>query len=85
MGKISEAQAILRAIGMPERQQTPICALSLLALAHIRPDDDWCQASNEWIRIHDIIQFVNLNYDIMQRIVGKRSESRLCIIFAMPL
>lgn len=36
MGKISEAQAILRAIGMPERQQTPICALSLLALAHIR-------------------------------------------------
>lgn len=55
MGKISEAQAILRAIGMPERQQTPICALSLLALAHIRPADDWCQASNEWIRIHDII------------------------------
>lgn len=33
MGKISEAQAILSAIGMPERQQTPICALSLLALA----------------------------------------------------
>lgn len=64
MGKISEAQAILRAIGMPERQQTPICALSLLALAHIRPDDDWCQASNEWIRIHDIIQFVNLNYEV---------------------
>lgn len=64
MGKISEAQAILRAIGMPERQQTPICALSLLALAHIRPADDWCQASNEWIRIHDIIQFVNLNYEV---------------------
>ena len=64
MGKISEAQAILRAIGMPERQQTPICALSLLALAHIRPDDDWCQASNEWIRIHDIIQFVNLDYEV---------------------
>ena len=62
--KFSEAQAILRAIGMPERQQTPICALSLLALAHIRPDDDWCQASNEWIRIHDIIQFVNLNYEV---------------------
>ena len=43
MGKISEAQAILRAIGMPERQQTPICALSLLALAHIRPDDGECK------------------------------------------
>lgn len=25
MGKISEAQAILRAIGMPERQQTHLC------------------------------------------------------------
>lgn len=64
MGKISEAQTFLKAIGMPERQQAPICALSLLALAHIRPDDKWYQANNEWIRIHDIIQFVNANYDV---------------------
>lgn len=64
MGKISEAQAFLKAIGMPERQQAPICALSLLALAHIRPDDDWRQACNEWVRIHDIIQFVNMYYEV---------------------
>lgn len=62
MNKIDAAKEFLKAIGMPERQQSTICALTLLALAHLSPDNAWQQASNEWMRIHDIIQFANVQY-----------------------
>lgn len=62
MDKITKATHILKAIGLPERQQTELCALSLLALAGIRKSSAWSAATNEWIRIHDIIAFVNNNY-----------------------
>lgn len=47
---------------MPKAQQADICALSILAMAGIKPDDDWKDATNEWIRIHDIIAFSNQYY-----------------------
>ena len=62
MSKIDEARKFLEDIGMPKAQQSDICALSLLAMAGIKPSDEWKSASNEWIRIHDIIAFVNQNY-----------------------
>lgn len=62
MDKITKATHILKAIGLPERLQTELCALSLLALAGIRKSSAWSAATNEWIRIHDIIAFVNNNY-----------------------
>lgn len=31
-------------------------------MAGIRQDTNWSNAGNEWIRIHDIIQFANANY-----------------------
>ena len=49
-------------IGMPKAQQADICVLSILAMAEIKPDDDWESATNNWIRIHDIIAFANQNY-----------------------
>ena len=52
----------LETIGMPKAQQSDLCALSLLAMAGLKPKDEWKNASNEWIRIHDIIAFVNENY-----------------------
>ncbi len=33
-------------------------------MAKIKPDMPWDKATNEWIRIHDIIQFVNSNYEV---------------------
>jgi hypothetical protein len=36
----------------------------ILAMAGIKPDMLWSEATNEWIRIHDIIQFVNTFYDM---------------------
>lgn len=62
MDKITKAKHILNAIGLPGRQQTDLCALSLLALAGIKKSSAWSAATNEWIRIHDIIAFVNKCY-----------------------
>ena len=57
MGKLEEAKIILQDIGMPTQQQTDICAYTLLTLAWILPDSDWQDATNNWIRIHDIRRF----------------------------
>ena len=62
MPKIEEAREFLAIIGMPKAQQADICALSILAMAGIKPDNEWAAASNEWIRIHDIIAFANKYY-----------------------
>ena len=62
MGKIDEARLFLSFLGMPKAQQADICCLSLLAMAGITEDMSWSEATNEWIRIHDIIAFSNSNY-----------------------
>ena len=62
MGKIEEAREILKYIGMPKAQQADICCYVLLAMAGIKPDMKWNRATNDWIRIHDIIQFSNTYY-----------------------
>ena len=48
MDNLDSAKEILKAIEMPERQQNDISAYTLLALAHIRQNNDWSQSSNEW-------------------------------------
>lgn len=62
MDKISETREFLKNIGMPKQQQADICCYVILAMAGIKPDKSWCEATNEWIRIHDIIQFANTYY-----------------------
>ncbi len=62
MGKIEEAKKFLSCIGMPNSQQADICCYTLLAMANIQPDMQWNEATNNWIRIHDIIQFSNQFY-----------------------
>lgn len=63
MDKIEEAREILKFVGMPKAQQADICCYVLLAMAGIKPDMSWRNATKDWIRIHDIIQFANLNYE----------------------
>ena len=62
MGKIDEAREILKMIGMPKAQRADICCYVLLAMAGIKQDTSWSDAGNEWIRIHDMIQFANTYY-----------------------
>lgn len=62
MDKVQEARRFLQMVGMPKAQQADICCYVLLAMAGIKPNMSWSDAENEWIRIHDIIQFANTNY-----------------------
>lgn len=62
--KIEEAREFLKIVGMPKAQQADICCYVVLAMAGIKPDMSWSEATNEWIRIHDIIQFVNAFYSM---------------------
>lgn len=64
MGKLEDAKEILKVLGMPDRQQADICCYSLLSMLGVAPDTPWGSATNEWIRIHDIIQFTKDNYGI---------------------
>ncbi|MEG1716907.1 MAG: BsuBI/PstI family type II restriction endonuclease [Lachnospiraceae bacterium] len=64
MDKVEEARQLLQKIGMPEKQQADLCCYVLLAMSNIKENDDWKVATNEWIRIHDIIQFVGANYGV---------------------
>lgn len=62
MDKIDEARELLKMFGMPKAQQADICCYVLLAMAGIKQDTAWADAENEWIRIHDMIQFANTYY-----------------------
>lgn len=62
MDKIEETREFLQKVGMPKAQQADICCYVILAMAGIKPNMSWSEATNEWIRIHDIIQFINIYY-----------------------
>lgn len=62
MSKIDEAKEILNALQVPAKQQNAMCCCVLLAMAGLVEETLWQDATNEWIRIHDIIAFANNNY-----------------------
>ena len=64
MSRIDDARSILIALGMPERQQADLCCYSLLAMLNVGPETVWSDATNEWIRIHDILQFTKKYYEV---------------------
>lgn len=63
MKKLDEAKEILNALGVPSKQQNGMCCCVLLAMANLTEDDSWQEASNDWIRIHDVITFANNHYN----------------------
>ena len=64
MSKLEEARKILSDLGMPPSQQADICCWSLLAMCGMTEGMNWNLSSNEWIRIHDIIEFIKNNYGV---------------------
>lgn len=64
MDKFELAKKLLEKIGMPTKQQTPICCRSLLAMANLSDNTPCRLATNQWVRIHDIIEFLKNNYNI---------------------
>lgn len=65
MNKIEEAKEILRELQVPVKQQTDVCCYALLAMANIKSGDEWSNATNNWIRIHDILIYTKENYGVV--------------------
>lgn len=64
MSKLEQAKDILEKIGMPKAQQADLCAYTLLSLLNIKEKSKWNTATNEYIRIHDIMEFIKQNYGV---------------------
>lgn len=64
MSKLDEARDILDALQVPAKQQNVMCCCVLLAMAGLKEDLCWADATNNWIRIHDVIAFASDNYGI---------------------
>lgn len=62
MSKINDAKTILNALHVMPKQQNTICCYVLLAMAGLIEKDSWENSTNEWVRIHDVIAFLNSNY-----------------------
>lgn len=64
MAKIAEAQAILKALGLPPAQQNEISGYTLLALCGISEGDPWRKASRRSVTItKGIMDWLSANYD----------------------
>jgi hypothetical protein len=63
MGKIEEATAILKALGLPKEQHNERSGLTLLALLDLKEDTPWRDSKQRLIRIHDIMEFIKTHYD----------------------
>ncbi len=62
MSKLDEAKKILSSLKVPPKQQNGMCCCVLLAMANLTEEKSWGNAVNNWIRIHDVIEFLNINY-----------------------
>lgn len=81
MDKLDIAKDLLAKLNMPARQQGALCCLTLLAMAKLKNETPWSDATNDWIRIHDIIAFIADNYGVnMLKIQEKLSVSKLCTL-----
>ena len=64
MSKLEEAKNVLNELKVPSKQQSDLCGYVILAMADIKKNDDWANATNKWIRIHDVIGFIREFYEV---------------------
>lgn len=67
MNNVEKMRSILVALGVPEKEQNDLCCYVLLVMGKIypqskAPQNKWENATNEWIRIHDMMSFINIFY-----------------------
>lgn len=63
MSRLTEAQLLLRDLGMPPAQQNERSALALLALAGIEPKGTWDSATQKLLRTVDLMEFIATEYN----------------------
>ena len=59
------ARQILQDLQVPAAQQSDLCCYTLLALAGLTKRSNWDAVTNEWIRIHDVMAFIEQHYGIV--------------------
>ncbi|MCL2019743.1 MAG: restriction endonuclease [Oscillospiraceae bacterium] len=64
MLKREEAKSIISSLNMPVAQQSDLCCYTLLAMSSMSEQSKWANARNDWIRIHDIMQFIYTIYGV---------------------
>ena len=64
MSKLEDTRKLLDALQVPQKQQSDMCCYTLLALAGLKKRDKWEDATNKWVRIHDVIAFTRDNYGV---------------------
>ena len=62
MNKVNETIEILKQIGIPKAQQNERSALTILALLGLKEKDPWNKTVQRLMRIHDILEFIKINY-----------------------
>lgn len=62
MRKVEQATRLLKDVGLPAAQQNERSALTLLALAGLRPNDSWRKAGHPLLRTVDIMSFIREEY-----------------------
>lgn len=65
MDKLEIAQYLLEQVGMPQKQHSTLCCLALLAMAKLTKETPCVQATNDWVRIHDLISFIGEHYGVI--------------------
>lgn len=65
MDNLELAKSLLISVNMPVKQQGALCCLTLLAMAKLKNGMPWSEATNDWIRIHDVIAFIAENYGVI--------------------
>ena len=54
----------MKELQVPAKQQADLCCFVLLAMANIKEQDSWADATNSWFRIHDVIAYTKENYGV---------------------
>lgn len=65
MDNLELVKDLLVKVNMPAKQQGALCCLTLLAMAKLKNGMPWNEATNDWIRIHDVIAFIAENYGVV--------------------
>jgi type II restriction enzyme len=76
MAKLEDAKEILKALGLPPRQQNDVAAYTLLALAGLRERSRWSAAERRPLRIHDMIVFTNTEFRVPAGIEPYKENTR---------
>lgn len=84
MSKLEEAKEILSSLKVPAKQQNGMCCCVLIAMANLMEEQTWSSATNNWIRIHDVIALQTaITKQPMQRIAVKPSANKPCTTLEM--